>query len=61
MRFSSACNSGSVGFKLFVNLLIIIQPFSFRPTLKLIPDNTEGYYKISLLHYLLGEADESLK
>jgi len=32
-----------------------------RPSLKLIPDNTDGYYKISLLHYLIGEPDESLK
>eukprot|EP00794_Sanderia_malayensis_P010956 gene10956-12117_t len=32
-----------------------------RPTLKLIPDNTNGYLKISKLHYKMGEADESLK
>lgn len=32
-----------------------------KPTLKLIPDNTDGFYKISKLHYEIGEADESLK
>jgi DnaJ family protein C protein 3 len=31
-----------------------------RPTTKLRPDNTAGYYKISLLQYDMGEADESL-
>ena len=32
-----------------------------RPTTKLRADNTAGYYKLSLLHYDIGEADESLR
>ncbi|XP_019861759.1 PREDICTED: dnaJ homolog subfamily C member 3-like, partial [Amphimedon queenslandica] len=28
---------------------------------KLIPDNTEGYYKISSLYYQLGEEEDSLR
>ncbi|CAH1782195.1 unnamed protein product [Owenia fusiformis] len=31
-----------------------------RTTTKLINDNTDGYYKLSKLHYDMGEADESL-
>lgn len=31
-----------------------------RPTTKLRNDNTKGYYKLSLLHYDIGDADESL-
>jgi len=31
-----------------------------RPTNKLRPDNTAGYYRISTLYYTMGEADESL-
>ncbi|KAJ8310306.1 hypothetical protein KUTeg_012171 [Tegillarca granosa] len=32
-----------------------------RPTTKLRNDNTKGFYKLSLLHYDIGDADESLK
>ena len=28
---------------------------------KLIPDNTDGYYKLSDLHYSLGDAEAALK
>lgn len=28
---------------------------------KLIPDNTEGYYRASQLYYALGEEEDSLK
>jgi len=31
-----------------------------KPTTKLIPDNTKGYYRLSKLYYVMGEADESL-
>ncbi|KAI0233647.1 DnaJ-like subfamily C member 3 [Lamellibrachia satsuma] len=31
-----------------------------RPTTKLRNDNTDGYYKLSTLYYMMGEADESL-
>ena len=32
-----------------------------RPTTKLRNDNTAGYFKLSNLHYQMGEADESLR
>ena len=32
-----------------------------RPTTKLRNDNTAGYYKLSMLHYQMGEPDESLR
>lgn len=32
-----------------------------RSTTRLLSDNTAGYYKLSLLHYKLGMAPESLK
>ncbi|XP_014246466.1 dnaJ homolog subfamily C member 3 [Cimex lectularius] len=32
-----------------------------RSTTKLIPDNTEGFFKLAILHYQLGQAAESLK
>ena len=32
-----------------------------RATTKLISDNTESYLKLSKLHYLMGEGNESLK
>ena len=32
-----------------------------RPTTKLISDNTEGFLKMSLLNYMIGNAEESLK
>ncbi|BFZ00647.1 hypothetical protein BsWGS_03685 [Bradybaena similaris] len=31
-----------------------------RPAAKLVPDNTKAYYKLSLLHYQMGEEEESL-
>lgn len=31
-----------------------------RPTAKLVPDNTKAYLRMSLLHYQMGEEDESL-
>jgi DnaJ family protein C protein 3 len=31
-----------------------------RPTAKLVPDNTKAYLRLSLLHYQMGEEDESL-
>lgn len=41
------------------DLLKAIQ--DLRLTTKLIPDNTDGHLKISLLSYLMGEGEESLK
>ena len=32
-----------------------------RPTTKLRNDNTAGWFKLSNLHYQMGEADESLR
>lgn len=32
-----------------------------RSTTKLLSDNTEGFLKLALLHYNLGQAQESLK
>ena len=31
-----------------------------RPTAKLIPDNTGAYLKMSMLHYRMGEQEDSL-
>ncbi|XP_077869917.1 LOW QUALITY PROTEIN: dnaJ homolog subfamily C member 3-like [Saccoglossus kowalevskii] len=31
-----------------------------RPAAKMIPDNTDAYYKLSTLHYSLGDLEESL-
>lgn len=33
----------------------------FRPTTKLINDNTEGYLKMSQLHYEMGELEDALR
>lgn len=33
----------------------------FRPTTKLINDNTEGYLKMSQLHYEMGEIEDALR
>jgi len=32
-----------------------------RPTVKLIPDNTNGYLKLSTMLYSIGEVEDSLK
>ena len=32
-----------------------------RPTAKLIPDNQQAYLRMSLLHYRMGEEEDSLK
>ena len=31
-----------------------------RQTVKMTPDNTKGYLRLSLLHYQMGEEDDSL-
>lgn len=32
-----------------------------RSTTKLLSDNTEGYYKLSTMHYRIGQVEESLR
>lgn len=33
----------------------------FRPTTKLIPDNTGAYLRLSELHYEMGEVEDALR
>lgn len=56
--------SGIFGIKIFASQVffkLLYSYFIYRPTTKLVPDNTKNWLRISLLHYRQGEVERSLE